>query len=80
MTGLRLFKDLKATVASSADLNFYSRRSGGPYYRWRYEKVRSRWQWSRMCALELGDRELVAAHWNGLPAELKSSLSEHYVE
>ena len=80
MTGLRLFKDQKATLASAADFNFYSRRSGGPYYRWRYERVRSRWQWSRMHAFELEDRELVAAHWKALPAELKSSLDEHYLE
>jgi hypothetical protein len=80
MTGLRLFKDLKATVASPADLNFYSRRSAGPYYRWRYEKVRLRWQWSRMRAVELDDRELVAARWKALPAELKVSLNEHYLE
>lgn len=75
MTGLRVFKDLKAT-----DLNFYSRRSGGPYYRWRYEKVRLRWQWSRMCALELEDRELVAAGWKIVPDELKLRLDEHYLE
>jgi hypothetical protein len=80
MTGLRLFKNLKATVASSADLYFYSRRSGGPYYRWRYEKVRSRWQWYRMRALELEDSELVAARWKAVPAELKLSLKEHYLE
>jgi hypothetical protein len=80
MTGLRLFKDLKAPVSSTTDLNFYSRRSAGPYYRWRYEKVCSRWQWSRVRAFELDDRELVAAHWKALPAELKSSLNEHYLE
>ena len=80
MTGLRLFKDLNATVASSADLKFYSRRSGGPYYRWRYEKVRSRWQWSRMRALELEHRELVGAHWKALPTELQLTLHEHYME
>lgn len=80
MTGLRLFKDLKAAVASSADLKFYSRRLGGPYYRWRYEQVHSRWEWSRMRALDLENRELIAAHWNALPTELKLSLDEHYME
>ena len=80
MNGLRLFTDLKAKVASSADSNFYSRRSGGPCYRWHYEEVRSLWQWSRMRALELEKRELVAAHWNALPAELKLSLRKHYLD
>lgn len=75
MTGLRLFKDLKAP-----DSNFYSRRSGGPYYRWRYEKPRARWQWSRMHALELEERELVATRWEIVPAGLKVRLDEHYLE
>ncbi len=80
MVGLRVYKDLNASVAAPANLNFYSRRSGGPYYRWRYERLCSRWQWSRMHALELDERELIVTRWKGIPAELKSSLTEHYVE
>jgi hypothetical protein len=80
MNGLRVYKNLNASVAAPADLNFYSRRSGGPYYRWRYERLFSRWQWSRLHTIELEEMELVVANWKGLPAELKLSLNEHYVE
>lgn len=80
MNGLRVYRDLKASAGSSANPNFYTRRSGGPYYRWRYEKLCSRWQWSRVHALELENRELVAARWKAVPAELKLSLNEHYLE
>jgi hypothetical protein len=80
MNGLRVYKDLNASVAVSSDLNFYSRRSGGPYYRWHYEKLCSRWLWSRMHALELDERALIMTHWKGIPAELKLSMTEHYVE
>ncbi|HEX7294537.1 MAG TPA: hypothetical protein VF251_02215 [Pyrinomonadaceae bacterium] len=80
MQGLQVYKDLNAPVGAATDLNFYSRRSGGPYYRWRYEKVCSRWQWARMGAHELEKTALVAAHWNAVPADLKLSLDEHYQE
>ena len=77
--GLRLYKDVNASVGAATDLNFYSRRSGGPYYRWHYEKVGG-WQWSRMRAPELAHRELIIAPWKGAPATLKLSLTEHYME
>lgn len=80
MQGLQVYTDLNAPIGAATDHNFYSRRSGGPYYRWRYEKVRSRWQWSRMDSVELEKTELVAAQWNAVPAELKLSLDEHYQE
>lgn len=80
MNGLQVYKDLNAPIGAAIDQNFYSRRAGGPYYRWRYEKVRLRWQWSRMGARELEKAELVAAHWNAVPVELKLSLNEHYQE
>jgi hypothetical protein len=72
--------DLKEPVARSLGVTFYSRRAAGPYYRWRYARIRGRWQWSRMHALELAERELVIAPWKGVPAALKSSLNAHYVD
>ena len=80
MNGLRVYRDLEASADHSVNPNFYSRRSGGPYYRWRYEEFRARWRWSRMHAVELEDRELVATHWQAVPAQLKLSLDEHYIE
>lgn len=80
MNGLRVYVDLEASVARSAGVTFYSRRASGPYYRWRYEKFCGRWQWSRMHALELEERDLVVAPWKGVPTELKVRLDEHYLE
>ena len=80
MNGLRVYRDLKAPAVTCANPNFSFRRSGGPYYRWRYEALRAQWQWSRMGALELENKELVAACWKTVPAELKLSLNEHYLE
>jgi len=78
--GLQVYKDLNAPIGAAIDQNFYSRRAGGPYYRWRYEKVRSRWQWSRLEAHELEKTEMVPTHWNAVPAELKVRFDEHYQE
>jgi hypothetical protein len=78
MNGLRIYIDLKRP-----DLRcvvFYTRREGGPYYRWRYEELRGQWLGSRMRSVELPVTELVSAPWKEVPAALKSSLDEHYVD
>lgn len=80
MNGLRVYSELKASAVPSANPSFYTRRAGGPYYRWRYETLSARWQWSRMNALELAETELVAARWTAVPAELRLTLIEHYQE
>ena len=80
MNGLRVYIDPKRLATWSADLIFYSRRGGGPYYRWRYEELRGRWLSSRVPALELSVAELVCAPWKEVPAALKSRLDEHYVD
>ena len=78
MNGLRIYIDLRRPDTSCAV--FYSRRAGGPYYRWRYEELRGQWLGSRMRAFELPGTELVSAPWEAVPAALKSSLDEHYVD
>jgi hypothetical protein len=80
MTGLRVYTKLEAPLIPSAAVTFYTRRSEGPYYRWRYEEIRGQWRGSRMHSVDLEVVELVLAPWKGLPAALKSTLSEHYVE
>ncbi len=78
MNGVRVFTDLKSRDTWCAV--FYTRREGGPYYRWLYEEHRGRWLGSRMHAYELPVTELVLAPWSDIPAALKSSLDGHYVD
>ena len=80
MNGLRVYINQKRPDTWSAGPVFYSRRGGGPYYRWRYEELRGCWLSSRVPAFELTVAELVSAPWREVPAELKSSLDEHYVD
>lgn len=77
MNGLRVYIDLKPDAWCGV---FYTRRAGGPYYRWRYEELRGQWLGARMQAFELTVTELVSAAWKEIPAALKSRLDEHYVD
>ena len=81
MNGLRVYTDVKSFPdAFCVYPTFYSRRSDGPYYRWRYESDRDKWRGSRIGANDLACAELVQARWYGVPDALKSSLTEHYLE
>jgi hypothetical protein len=78
MNGLRIYIDLKRPDTWRAV--FYTRRAGGPYYRWQYEEFRGQWLGSRMQPGELTVAELGAAPWKGIPGALKSILDQHYVD
>ena len=78
MNSLRIYIDQKGREASCAI--FYTRRAGGPYYRWQYEELRGQWLGSRMHAFDLPVAELVSAPWKEVPAALKSTLDGHYVD
>ena len=78
MNGLSVYMDLKACATLYAV--FYTRRAGGPYYRWQYEELRGKWQGSRMRAFEVLVTELVSTSWREIPSALKTSLDEHYVD
>ncbi len=80
MKGLRVYLDLKRADPQGGGLIFYSQRAGGPYYRWRYEKLRGEWLSSRMHAGDLILTELVTAPWKELPGTLRTTLDLHYVE
>lgn len=80
MNGLRIYIDQKRPGKWCTDPVFYSRREGGPYYQWRYEVLHGRWLYSRMHSVDLPMTELVLAPWKELPAALKASLGEHYVD
>lgn len=78
MNGLTVYMDLKTCHSLCAV--FYTRRAGGPYYRWQYEELRGKWLGSRMRAFELLVMQFVSTPWKELPTALKSSLDEHYVD
>ena len=78
MNGLRVYIDLKKSPTVRAV--FYTRRAGGPYYRWRYEELRGQWLGARMRAVELPVMELVSTSWKEVPIALKSRIDEHYVD
>ena len=80
MKGLRVYVDLKRPDPCWGNAIFYTRLAGGPYYRWRYENLHGRWLGSRMHVCDLTPSELVSAPWKGIPATLKQSLDEHYVD
>ena len=78
MNGLRVYTKLKPPDTTCAV--FYTRRAGGPYYRWRYEEFRGQWLGSRVHPGDLTVTELVAAPWKVIPGALKSILDQHYVD
>ena len=80
MKGIRVYFNLKRADSLGGGLIFYSQRAGGPYYRWRYEELRGGWLGSRMQVGDLTLTQLVSAPWKEIPAALKTSLDQHYVE
>jgi hypothetical protein len=78
MNGLRIF--IRTDKDGIEDNIFYSQRSHGPVYRWHYEKHLARWHVARVDASHWTSQELCTAPWQSVPQELKSQLSEHYIE
>ena len=80
MNGLRIYSQPQSADSSSEEVTFYSRRADGPYYLWRYEKVRRRWIVARIDAIQVSVKEFTLTPWKTIPDALKLSLSEHYLE
>ena len=79
MKGLRVYLSKRANPLGGGHI-FYSQREGGPYYRWRYEELRGEWLCSRLHGADLTLTELVSAPLRDIPALLKTTLDQHYVE
>ena len=78
MHGLRMFiRPDKGPVEKNV---FYSQRSQGPIYRWHYEERLDRWRVVRVDVSDWSPHEFSAATWHSVPQELKTRLSEHYLE
>lgn len=80
MNGLRVYVKSTATNTPRGQGVFYSRRSDGPYYRWRYEEELAQWRGSRVHPSDLGHEALNIASWKDVPSSLQSKLYEHYLE
>ena len=57
---------------------FYSRRLGGPYYRWRYEERLGRWAGYRLAPFVVPRALHLVC--KSVPTALLVQLSEHYAD
>lgn len=79
MDKLRVYINPETAPASGAQKVFYSRRGGGPYYRWRFEEELGRWHGSRVHPLIPALKALCVANWKIVPPALQERLDEHYL-
>lgn len=80
MNGLQVYINPTSQNQFGGDRIFYSRRSDGPYYYWRYEDGPGRWRVSRVRLSEMAVKALCKANWQSVPVELKAEMIEHYLE
>ena len=80
MNGLRVFVNTQMIETRGGYDVFYSRREGGPFYRWCYEEKLHQWRVARVQSSDFSPKILCAASWKGVPAALQRSMVEHYQE
>ena len=80
MNGLRVYFNPAGADAPSRQGMFYSRRAGGPYYRWFYEEAQGQWRCSRVQLPDWALKALCIANWKAVPTALQARLGEHYLE
>ena len=80
MTELRVY--INPAVAGTSDGRgvFYTRRAGGPYYRWRYEEEAGAWRAARVGLSNQTLRALDVSNWQTVPAALQAKLLKHYLD
>ncbi len=59
---------------------FYSQRGRGPIYRWHFQKELARWHVSRVDSSSSSPNQFCKAAWKSVPQNLKTQLTEHYIE
>ena len=79
MNRLRIYTSVEGTDTLFGDEEFYSRRAGGPYYRWFYEKKFGRWHFSRVHPSVSMLKALRVANLKDTPTALQTKLDEHYL-
>jgi hypothetical protein len=80
MNGLRVYFHPVGTDTTYGQRLFYSRRAGGPYYRWLYVESLGQWCSARVHLPELTLKALCIANWKAVPTALQTKLGEHYLE
>lgn len=78
MNDLRVYTNIEVTETRGGYPVFYSRREGGPYYRWSYNDKSRKWQAGRVLSSTVSPKMLAAATWKTIPVLLKSCIAEHY--
>ena len=80
MLNLRVYTDRWSAGAPGAGGVFYSRRAGGPHYRWWLdENGFGRWRFTRLHAAAWNPKVLSQLHQAEMPAALQARLAEHYM-
>lgn len=80
VSGLRVYiNPVGASLAGELGV-FYSRREGGPYYRWSWDKATGRWRCSRVELSVAALKTFSVANWKIVPPALRARLDEHYLE
>lgn len=80
MNGLRVYIRNTVAQADAGAPAFYSRKGGGPFYRWHYDEDVAMWRCSRVNSAALTAKSFDVASWKSLPNSLRTRLSEHYIE
>lgn len=80
VSGLRVYINPGGAELSGELRVFYSRREGGPYYRWNYDQGTERWRSSRVEPSVSAIKALSLANWKIVPPDLRARLDEHYLE
>ena len=80
VSGLRVYINPAGAELSDELGVFYSRREGGPFYRWSYDKAAECWRSSRVEPSVSAIKSLSVANWKIVPPALRARLDEHYLE
>ena len=80
MNGVRIYINSGVVGTPGSEGVFYSRRAGGPYYRWYYETAVGQWRFIRMHSINFSPQGLCSWQWKQVPAALQGRLKDHYQE
>ncbi len=79
MDKLRVYFNPESAHSNGGQRVFYSRREGGPFYRWLFEEELGRWRSSRVHPHLPTLKTLCVANWKIVPPALQERLDEHYL-
>lgn len=79
MDKLRVYFNPESAHADGGQGVFYSRREGGPFYRWRFEEELGRWRGARVHPHLPTLKTLCVANRGAVPPALQERLDEHYL-